>query len=86
MERVIHSGADLGYADDLVCDEAELTAAHAALHAGAPVVADVEMVAAGITRATAVCRLKDAASGPGPDPPRTRCGWRTRRWGPVRCG
>lgn len=65
LERVIHSSADLAYADDLVADEAELTAAHAALHAGAPVVADVGMVAAGITARTAVCRLGDAVAGPG---------------------
>jgi precorrin-8X/cobalt-precorrin-8 methylmutase len=65
VERVIHSAADLEYAADLVCDEDSLVAAHAALHAGAPVVADVEMVAAGITRRETVCRLQDAMSGPG---------------------
>ncbi|MEV6649542.1 precorrin-8X methylmutase [Streptomyces sp. NPDC051219] len=65
VERVIHSSADLAYADDLVCDETTLRAAHTALHAGAPVVADVEMVAAGITRRESVCRLKEAESGPG---------------------
>ncbi|MEV2254935.1 precorrin-8X methylmutase [Streptomyces sp. NPDC050147] len=62
VERVIHSAADLEYATDLVTDEDALVAAHAALHAGAPVVADVEMVAAGITKRQAVCRLKDAKS------------------------
>ncbi|MER7664375.1 precorrin-8X methylmutase [Streptomyces sp. NPDC096193] len=65
VERVVHSAADLDYAADLVCDEASLTAAHAALHAGAPVVTDVEMVAAGITRRKTVCRLRDATAGPG---------------------
>ncbi|MDT3727399.1 precorrin-8X methylmutase [Streptomyces sp. DSM 41972] len=65
VERVVHSSADLEYAADLVMDEAELERAHAALHAGAPVVADVEMVAAGITRRRTVCRLRDARSGPG---------------------
>lgn len=65
VERVIHSSADLAYAADLVCDEASLRAAHTALHSGAPVVADVEMVAAGITARKAVCRLKEARSGPG---------------------
>ncbi|MEU6401977.1 precorrin-8X methylmutase [Streptomyces sp. NPDC046985] len=65
VERVIHSSADLGYADDLVLAEEELIQAHAALHAGAPVVADVEMVAAGITRRETVCRLREARSGPG---------------------
>ena len=65
VERVVHSSADLDYADELVMDEAELAKAHVALHAGAPVVADVEMVAAGITRRATVCRLKDAQAGPG---------------------
>jgi precorrin-8X/cobalt-precorrin-8 methylmutase len=65
LERVIHSSADLAYAEDLVADEAELAAAHAALHAGAPIVADVAMVAAGITARPAVCRLGDAVAGPG---------------------
>ncbi|MFE9094938.1 precorrin-8X methylmutase [Streptomyces sp. NPDC007264] len=65
MERVIHSSADLGYASDLVLEERALERAHAALHDGAPVVVDVEMVAAGITRRATVCRLEDARSGPG---------------------
>ncbi|MEU0577858.1 precorrin-8X methylmutase [Streptomyces griseoincarnatus] len=65
VERVVHSSADLEYASDLVMDEAELERAHTALHAGAPVVADVEMVAAGITRRETVCRLREARSGPG---------------------
>ncbi|MFD5098219.1 precorrin-8X methylmutase [Streptomyces albidochromogenes] len=64
VERVIHSAADLEYATDLVCDERTLETAHAALHAGAPVVVDVEMVAAGITRRETVCRLKEAKAGP----------------------
>jgi precorrin-8X/cobalt-precorrin-8 methylmutase len=65
VERVIHASADLGYATDLVTDEADLRAAHTALHDGAPVVADVEMVASGITARRAVCRLADARSDPG---------------------
>lgn len=64
VERVIHSSADLGYATDLVCDEPSLAAAHTALTAGAPIVADVEMVAAGITARRAVCRLREARSAP----------------------
>ena len=50
VERVIHASADLDYRDDLVCSEPELSAAVVALAAGAPVVCDVAMVAAGITR------------------------------------
>ncbi|GAA3648835.1 precorrin-8X methylmutase [Streptomyces chitinivorans] len=65
VERVIHSSADPAYAEDLVTDESALRAAHAALHAGAPVVADVEMVAAGITRRETVCRLADARAAGG---------------------
>ncbi|MEU4039290.1 precorrin-8X methylmutase [Streptomyces collinus] len=65
VERVIHSAADLEYADDLVMAEDDLVRAHAALHAGAPVVVDVEMVGAGITRRETVCRLRDATAGPG---------------------
>lgn len=64
VERVVHASADLAYAEDLICDERALEAAHFALRAGAPVVADVEMVAAGITAREAVCRLPDAASSP----------------------
>lgn len=59
-ERVIHSSADLGYARDLVTDESALQVAHAALDAGARVVADVQMVAAGITTRDVVCRLREA--------------------------
>jgi precorrin-8X/cobalt-precorrin-8 methylmutase len=65
VERVVHASADLEYAADLVADEADLRAAHEALLAGAPVVADVEMVAAGITARRAVCRLTDASSSSG---------------------
>ena len=60
VERVVHSSADLGYVDDLVLDEACLRAGRAALAAGAPVVADVQMVAAGITTVEAVCRVREA--------------------------
>ncbi|MFH9662248.1 precorrin-8X methylmutase [Streptomyces sp. NPDC017248] len=65
VERVVHSAADLEYASDLVMAEDDLVRAHAALHAGAPVVVDVQMVAAGITRRETVCRLRDAVAGPG---------------------
>ncbi|WP_329130577.1 precorrin-8X methylmutase [Streptomyces sp. NBC_01476] len=65
VERVVHASADLAYATDLVADEEELRRAWTALRAGAPVVADVEMVAAGITARRAVCRLGDARAAPG---------------------
>ena len=59
IERVIHASADFDYATDLVADEAALTQAAAALSNGAPIVADVEMVAAGITRRDTLCAIKD---------------------------
>lgn len=48
-ERVVHSAADVRYADDLVLDEDSLRRGWEALSAGAPIVADSRMVAAGIT-------------------------------------
>lgn len=48
-ERVIHSAADVRYLDDLVLDEAALRRGWEALAAGAVIVADSRMVAAGIT-------------------------------------
>lgn len=65
VERVVHASADLDYVDDLVCDEAALERGRDALRAGAPVVADVEMVAAGVTAVRAVCRVRDVAAVPG---------------------
>jgi len=60
VERVIHASADPGYLGDLVCAEESLAAGAAALRAGAPVVADSGMVAAGITAREVVCRINDA--------------------------
>lgn len=51
VARVIHAAADVSYADTLVLDEATCDAAVAALAQGAPVVADVEMVAVASRRA-----------------------------------
>ena len=65
VERVVHASADLSYVDDLVAEEAALRRGYDALSAGAPVVADVQMVAAGITARTAVCRLREAAAADG---------------------
>ncbi|MEU0549824.1 precorrin-8X methylmutase [Micromonospora sp. NPDC005979] len=63
-ERVVHASADLAYVDDLVCDEAALETGLAALRAGVPVVTDVAMVAAGITRAglELVCPVAEPAA------------------------
>jgi precorrin-8X/cobalt-precorrin-8 methylmutase len=59
-ERLIYVSADFDYATDLVSDEQTLAAAVAALAAGAPVIADVAMVAAGITGRPAICRIGDS--------------------------
>ena len=59
-ERVVHASADFDYVTDLVCDEAALAAGVAALAAGAPVVVDVEMVAAGITARPVICKIGDS--------------------------
>ncbi len=58
-ERVIHASADLEYAESLVLDEAALTKGLGALRRGASVVADVRMVAAGITALEAACFVSD---------------------------
>jgi precorrin-8X/cobalt-precorrin-8 methylmutase len=65
VERVVHSSADLDYVDDLVLDEESLERGLAALRAGAPVVADVQMVAAGITTRDVVCRVREATATEG---------------------
>lgn len=49
VERVVHTTADVTWLGDLVMDETRLAEGRAALLAGAPVIADVRMVAAGIT-------------------------------------
>jgi precorrin-8X/cobalt-precorrin-8 methylmutase len=59
VERVIHASADTGYLGDLVCDEGALASGARALRAGAPVVADSAMVAAGITARGVVCLVAD---------------------------
>ncbi len=58
-ERIIHATADFDYATDLICDEAALAAGLAALATGASVVADVAMVAAGITGCPVICKIGD---------------------------
>jgi precorrin-8X/cobalt-precorrin-8 methylmutase len=62
VERVIHASADLSYLGDLVCAEESLAAAATALRAGAPVVTDSAMTAAGITVRDTVCRVGGAGA------------------------
>ena len=58
-ERVIHASADFDYATDLVCDEQALESAVAALAAGAPVIVDATMVAAGISGCPVICKIDE---------------------------
>ncbi|MGH3090531.1 MAG: precorrin-8X methylmutase [Rubrobacteraceae bacterium] len=58
-ERVVHASADVEYAESLVLDEGALFRGFEALRAGAPVVADVGMAAAGITAREALCFVAD---------------------------
>jgi precorrin-8X/cobalt-precorrin-8 methylmutase len=59
VERIIHTTADPGWLDDLETSEAALDAGAAALANGAPLVTDVTMVAAGITRYPSVCLVSN---------------------------
>lgn len=67
VERVVHTSADPSWAGDLVASEAALDTGRAALAAGAPLVVDVRMVAAGITARPATVALDLAP--PAPDRP-----------------
>ncbi len=58
-ERVVHASADTEYADSLVLNERVLRGGLAALRRGAPIVADVGMVAVGITAREALCFVSD---------------------------
>lgn len=57
VERVVHTTADTTWTGDIVADESALAAGRAALLAGAPIVVDVRMVAAGITSRSAIIAL-----------------------------
>ncbi len=69
VERVVHTSADPSWAGDLVCTEDALRAGCDALAAGAPLITDVRMVAAGITGYPTTVALDlaapDAATIPG---------------------
>ena len=58
-ERVIHASADFDYFTDLVCVEEALAEGVGALVAGAPVIADTAMVAAGITASPVICKINE---------------------------
>ena len=59
-ERIIHATADFDYATDLVTDETALKRGVSAIAAGAPVVADAAMVAAGIGDYPVICKAGDS--------------------------
>jgi precorrin-8X/cobalt-precorrin-8 methylmutase len=61
-ERVIHATADFDYVTDLVCDERALARGVEALRRDLPVIADVAMVASGITRYPVICKIGDSLS------------------------
>ena len=63
VARVIHASADLDFARSMVVSEPDLEAALVALERGAPVIADVEMVRAGIAGGGARCYLDRAPAG-----------------------
>ncbi|HEY3752663.1 MAG TPA: precorrin-8X methylmutase [Pseudonocardiaceae bacterium] len=65
VERVVHTTADPTWLGDLVADESALAAGRAALLAGAPLVVDVRMVAAGITARESVVAIDLAMSTEG---------------------
>jgi precorrin-8X/cobalt-precorrin-8 methylmutase len=60
IERVIHATADFDYVTDLVCDEGALQRGVSALRREAPVIADVAMIAAGITGYPVTCKIGDS--------------------------
>jgi precorrin-8X/cobalt-precorrin-8 methylmutase len=62
-ERIIHASAELEYAESLVLNELALRGGFEALRRGAPVVADVRMVVAGITGCEALCFVSDPRAG-----------------------
>jgi precorrin-8X/cobalt-precorrin-8 methylmutase len=75
VERVVHTSADPTWVGDLVAEEDVLRAGREALLAGAPLVTDVRMVAAGITARPAVVAL-DLAGEPEPGQTRSAAGIR----------
>lgn len=64
IARVIHASADLEFATTMRVTPEAVEAGMAAIRAGAPVITDVEMVAAGITSVPACCYLPEVAAAP----------------------
>jgi precorrin-8X/cobalt-precorrin-8 methylmutase len=76
VERAVHTSADPSWAGDLVCSEDALCAGREALVAGAPLVTDVRMVAAGITARASTVALDLAPSRSGDGRTRSAAGIR----------
>jgi precorrin-8X/cobalt-precorrin-8 methylmutase len=62
VERIVHTTADPAWVDDLVADEAALAAGARALRAGAPLVVDAAMAAAGVTASPSICLVGTPAA------------------------
>ncbi len=78
VERIIHSSADLDYANMTLVGRNAGSAGLRALQAGAPIVVDANMVKTGITTRASHCYLDDIAK-PSPDPLVTRSALAMRR-------
>ena len=78
VERIIHSSADLDYANMTVVGRYAGSAGLRALRAGAPIVVDANMVKMGITSRSSDCYLDDIAK-PTKDPLITRSALAMRR-------
>jgi precorrin-8X/cobalt-precorrin-8 methylmutase len=78
VERIIHSSADLDYANMTVVGRNAGSAGLRALQAGAPIVVDANMVKMGVTTRPSHCYLDDIAK-PSPDPLVTRSALAMRR-------
>jgi precorrin-8X/cobalt-precorrin-8 methylmutase len=78
VERIIHSSADLDYANMTVVGCNAGSAGLRALQAGAPIVVDANMVKMGITTRASHCYLDDIAK-PSPHPLITRSALAMRR-------
>jgi precorrin-8X/cobalt-precorrin-8 methylmutase len=76
VDRVVHTSADPSWAGDLVCDEDALLAGRAALLAGAPLITDVRMVAAGVTSRPSTVALDLLTEEPAPGTTRSAAGIR----------
>ncbi len=58
-EAIVCATGDFDYVTDLVCDETALAAGARAIAAGAPVVADAPVVAAGISGCPVICKAAE---------------------------